>query len=173
MLFFCWSFKPDVGRNRWPGQQCLLVPVRIAHFPLKTKGKGKKLTYVLVPGTPQNIITVLFPLPQVTAAIIEHRECWPAVLFFSSSALSCVWLPRRLSLVDLRMETGFFCFSWKCADWLFLFGHTKVKLLTLLNKCWEDQLGLQEAPTSSKTSGLILGHALRKARTAFLEASRP
>lgn len=44
----------------------------------------------------------------------------------------------------------------------FLFGCTKVKLLTLLNKCWEGQPGLQEAPTSTKTSGLILGHALRK-----------
>lgn len=57
-------------------------PYENNYFLLKTKGKGKNLTCVLIPGTSQNIVTMLFPLPQVTTAIIEYSECWQAESVF-------------------------------------------------------------------------------------------
>lgn len=56
--------------------------MRITNFLLKTKGKGKNLTHVLIPGTSQNIATMLFPLPQVTPAVTKYSECWQAEAVF-------------------------------------------------------------------------------------------
>lgn len=56
--------------------------MRITNFLLKTKGKGKNMTCVLIPGTSQNILTMLFPWLQVTAAFIECSERWQAASVF-------------------------------------------------------------------------------------------
>lgn len=69
--------------------------MRITNFPLKTKGKGKNLTCVLIPGTSQNIAPMLFPLPQVTTAIIEYAECWQALSVFKFELIELCVVPRN------------------------------------------------------------------------------
>lgn len=116
----------------------LLIPLRVTNFPLKTKGKGKNLTCVLIPGTSQNIIPMLFPLPQVTTAIIEYSECWQALLFLNSSPLNCVWFLLRFFFSGFGDRNGVLLFFLEMCRLTFYLGlgSPRWKLLSLLNKHW-------------------------------------
>lgn len=139
-----------------------LIPLRIANFPLKTKGKGKNLTCVLIPGTSQNIITMLFPLPQVTTAVVEHWECWQTVLFLHSSSRNSAWLPLRFFFSGFGDRSGVLLFFLEmCRLTFFWFGFTKAEAVKFAKQArGSPAKAAGSSLTSSKTSGLILGHEL-------------